>query len=897
MAVFRRVTNLFRRSRLDSEIAAEIQAHIDLRTEDNIVRGMPPAEAHREARMQFGNPTATRERVTAADSILSVETLGRDLRLSLRQLKRTPGFTVTAILTLAIGIGGVTAAYSVVEGVLLRPLSFDQPERLVRLHEGVEHQFEQGDLPAPDVIRFVRDNRAFQQVAGFVGAEFELSGAGKPFQARAERITSSLLPMLGAKPVLGRTFTAREDEDSSPVAIISNAVWRERFHSDAGAIGSTIGLDRRPYTIVGVMPAGFEFPLSAGRMSRRDLWVPMSFTPDEKQDETDNFQYGAIARLRAGVTLVQAQADVQRMVAAVEAEIPPQFGIHLTSNVRLLQEETVHRAQPLLLALWAASALILLIASANLANLQLVRAAGRQREFGVRAALGAARITIIRQLVTESLVLSTIGGVLGTVLAVAVSRVAVVWLPESLPRANEIAVRWPVLLMALGLTCITGILCGLVPGLASIKTDVMNALKESARGAGSGRSHHRVRGALAAVEVALAMLLLVASGLFLRSFAKMLATDPGFQADHVLTGSLTLPEHGYQSQQSVDVFFGELLRRAAALPEVKSVGAVSNLPIIGINSDRNFVPQGYSPRNGRTWISASNYFVLGRYFQAMRIPLVEGRYLTAADDKPDAPLVAVVSQSTARAAWPGIDPIGRHFRMGGNPNSTRPLITVVGVVGDVRQGALDQSVYPQMYEPFQQSKRQFEPAVQASIGAYRSLYVVLNSTGEPLLLQASLEKTVHQLDPLLALAEVHTMDSIVSATQTSRRFDSGTLAAFAFIALALALLGIYGVMAHSVSERAREIAIRMALGATRREVLHRVLRNALKLALIGIAAGLVASVVFTRFLTTLLYGVKPLDAVTLAGAVVLLLACSALAGWIPARRAAGIDPMHALRGE
>jgi predicted permease len=897
MAAIRRVTNLFRRSRLDSEIAAEIRAHIDLRTDDNIARGMPPAEAQREALLRFGNPTATRERVTAADSILSVESLGRDLRLSLRQLRSAPGFTVTAILTLAIGIGGATAAYSVVEAVLLRPLPFDQPERLVRLHEGVEHQFEQGDLPAPDVIRFARDNRAFLQVAGFVGAEFELSGAGKPFQARGERITASLLPMLGAKPVLGRTFTASEDENSSPAAIISNAVWRERFHSDAGAIGATIDLDRRPYTIVGVMPAGFEFPLSAGRVSRRDLWVPMSLTPDERQDETDNFQYGAIARLRPGVTLVQAQADLHRMVAAAEGEIPPQYGIHLTSNVRMLQEETVHKAQPLLLALWAASGLILLIGCANLANLLLVRAAGRQREFGVRAALGAARITIIRQLLTESLVLSTVGGVLGTALAFALSRVAVVSLPDTFPRANEIAVRWPVLLMACGLTCITGILCGLAPALASIKTHGMDALKEGARGAGSGRSQHRLRGALAAVEVALAMLLLVASGLLLRSFAKMLATDPGFQADRVLTASLTLPEHGYQSQQSVDAFFGELLRRAAMLPEVKSVGAVSNLPIIGINSDRNFVPQGYSPRNGRTWISASNYFVLGSYFQAIRIPLVEGRYLRAADDQPDAPLVAVVSQSTARLAWPGIDPIGRRFRMGGNPNSTRPLITVVGVVGDVRQGALDQSVYPQMYEPFQQGKRQFEPAVQASIGVYRSLYVVLNTAGDPQLLQASLEKTVHQLDPLLALAEVHAMDSIVSSTQTSRRFESGTLAAFASIALALALLGIYGVMAHSVSERTREIAIRMALGATRREVLHGILRNALKLAGIGIAAGLAASAVLTRFLSALLYGVKPLDAETLAGAVVLLLACSAMAGWIPARRAAGIDPMHALRGE
>jgi predicted permease len=897
MSAFRRIANLFRRSRLDREIAAELQAHIDLRTDDNITRGMAPAEARREALLRFGNPTSTRERVTAADSNLSVENLVRDFRLSLRQLRKSPAFSLTAIFTLAIGIGGVTAAYSVVEAVLLRPLPFDQPKRLVRLHEGVQHQFEPANLPAPDVIRFARDNRAFQQVAGFVGAHFELSGAGEPFQAQAERITASLLPMLGVQPMLGRTFTASEDDSSAPVAIISNAVWRERFYSNRRAVGATIDLDRRPYTVIGVMPADFEFPLGAGRLSHRELWVPMSFTPDEKQDETDNFQYGAIARLRPGLTLAQAHEDLHRMVAAVEAEIPPQYGIHLTSNVQLLHEETVHQARPLLIAIWAASGLILLIACANLANLLLVRAAGRQREFGVRAALGAARITIIRQLLTESLVLSSIGGTLGTALALALVRVSAVALPDSLPRTNEIAVRWPVLLLALVLTGVTGLICGMVPALTSIKADVIDALKEGGRGAGSGRSQHRLRGTLAAMEIALATLLLVASGLLLRSFAKMLGTDPGFHADHVLTASLTLPEHGYPTQQSVNAFYGELLERAAVLPGVQSVGSATNLPIIGISSDRNFVPVGYAPQNGRTWISASNYFVLGDYFHSMRIPLIEGRFLNAADDQPDAPLVAVVSQSTARLAWPGIDPIGRRFRMGGDPKSTRPLITVVGVVGDVRQGPLDQSVYPQMYEPFRQSQRQFEPALQASIGAYRSLRVVANTAGDPALLQASLEKTVHQLDPLLAVADVRTMESLVSATQTSRRFDTGTLAAFASVALALALLGIYGVMAHSVAERTREIAIRMALGATRRTVLQQTLRNALTLAGFGIAAGLLASAVFTRFLSSLLYGVKPLDAATLAGAVALLIACSALAGWIPARRAAGIDPMQALRGE
>ena len=897
MALFRRFSNLFRRSQLDREIAAELQAHIDLRTDENIARGMSPAEARRQARIRFGNPTTTREQVAAADAPLTLEDFRRDLRLATRQLRRSPGLALTAILTLALGIGGVTAVFSVVEAGLLRPLPFSHPERLVRLHEGVEHQFDPADLPAPDVIRFARDNRTFVQEAGFVGAQFEVSGASKPFQARAERITASLLPLLGVQPVLGRAFTQSEDDNSAPVALISNAVWRTRFNANPSVIGTTVDLDRRPYTIIGVMPAGFEFPLNSGRLSHRELWVPMSFTPDERQDETDNFQYGAIARLRPGVTLAQAQQDMHRMVGSVEAGIPPQYGIHLTSSVQSLQEESVHGARPLLIALAAASGMTLLIACANLANLLLVRAAGRQREFGVRAALGAARITVIRQLMTESLVLSAVGGVPGTALALVLVRAAAATLPDSLPQMNVIAVHWPVLLIALALTGFTGMICGLAPALAGLKANVIDALKEGARGAGPARSQHRLRNILATLEIALATLLLMGSGLLLRSFAKMLHTDPGFQAQHVLTASLTLPVQGYRTQPSIDAFYGGLLRRSAILPQIQSVGAATNIPIVGTNSDRNFIPLGYSPRDGRSWVSASNYFVLGDYFRAMRIPLIEGRLLSSTDDQPDARLVAVISQSTARLAWPGVDPIGRQFRMGGNPNSTRPLITVVGVVGDVRQAALDQSIYPQMYEPFTQARRQFEPLVQASIGTYHSLYLVLNTSGDPAILQASLEKTVQQLDPLLALANVHTMESVLSSTQTSRRFDTATLAAFALVALGLALLGIYGVMAHSVLERTREIAIRMALGATRREVLQGILCDALNLSVVGIAAGLAAAAVFTRFLSSLLYGVRPLDAATLASVVLLLLVCSVAAGLMPACRAAGMDPMRVLRNE
>ncbi len=820
-----------------------------------------------------------------------------EIRHAFRRLRKAPGFTLTAVLTLALAIGGVVSVFSIVESVLLRPLPFQDSDRLVRLHEGIANNFE-GDLPAPDVISFARDNGTFSAVGGFVSTAFELTGAGEPFHARAERVTAPLFPLLGVVPMLGRNFTQGEDDNSVPVAIISYALWSTRFHSDPAIIGHTIDLDRRPYSIIGVMPRNFEFPLDPGRLSHRDLWVPMSFTTDEKQDETDNFQYGAIARLKPGVTLAQAQSDLERMVAVIQAQIPAQLGIRLTSRVAFLKEETVQNARPLLRILLGAVIFVLCIACANLANLLLVRAAGRRREFGVRLALGAARRVMLRQLLIESLLLSSFGGLVGVIIADVAVRLGTVLLPSSLPRITEISISRPVLLLAFGLIAITGVLCGLAPAVASMRADVLDSLRDGGSNAGGSRSQHRLRNTFVVVEAALALMLLVGAGLLVRSFARMLETDPGFAPQHVLTGLLSLPEHTYSTQPRIDNFYTELLRRLSALPQVRAAGAASNIPVIGIGSDRNFVPEGYiAPHDRTSFVSASNYFVMGDYFRAMKIRLLRGRFFTAADDQPDAPLTAIISQSAAQQYWSGKDPIGRRFKMGGNADSPRPWITVVGVVADIRQGPLDQAIYPQMYEPFSQFQRQYEPKVQQMIGVRGSMHLVINTAGDPAALTVGLQKTVHQLDPLLALENVQTMDEIVSSTEAPRRFNTILLGSFAAAALLLSLLGIYGVLAYSVNERAREIAIRMALGATRESVLGRILRSALTLAGIGIAAGLVASLWLTRFLESLLYGVKPLDLTTLAGAVCVLLACALLAGWLPARRAAAIDPMRTLRAE
>ncbi len=817
-----------------------------------------------------------------------------DLKFAWRQLRKSPGFTLTAVMTLALGIGGVTAVFSVVEAVLLRPLPYRDSANLFLLHERFESLLAgEGNLSAPDVLTFAHESRVFTGVGGFIGASFEASGAGAPFRAKAERLTASVFPVLGIEPILGRTFTQVEDDTSAPVTVISHALWQQRFQGDPHVLGKTIELDRRPYTIIGVMPPEFATPVGLGGIAQSDLWVPMSFTPIEKGAEADNMDYGAVARLKPGVSQAQAQQDVDRVTAIIQMKIPD---VRLHTSMRSLKEETVREARPLLRVLLAAVVLILLIACANLANLQLVRAAGRRREFGVRLALGAARRAMLRQLLTESLLLSALGGLLGVSLATVLVRLASASLTGTLPRLNEIAVSWPVVLIAISLTGVTGVLCGLVPAVASMKSEVLDALREGTHGAGQGRGQHRLRNILVMTEAALAMVLLVGAGLLLRSFAKMLATDPGIETTHVMTASLALPRQDYPTQERVNAFYSELQRRLEAMPGVRTVGFSSNIPLIGRNSSRLFAPQGYVKKPNEGWSLASNYLVAGNYFEALHIPLISGRYFDARDEQPGAPLAAIISQSFAQRYFPGKDAVGMHLKVGPSYDTKMPPIVVVGVVGDVKPNHLDDNQMVQMYEPVSQAAADLGP-LSAMIGVAGDLRVVVLTAGDPAALESSFTRAVHKLDPLLAITDMQTMDEVVAATESSRRFNTVVLTSFAAIALLLSLLGIYGVLAYTVTERTREIAIRIAFGATRKDVLRRTIGYAFTLGAVGVGAGLVASVWLTGFLKSLLYGVPPLDTAAIAGATAVLLACAALAGWLPAHRASVIEPMEALRSE
>jgi predicted permease len=555
---------------------------------------------------------------------------------------------------------------------------------------------------------------------------------------------------------------------------------------------------------------------------------------------------------------------------------------------------TVARARPLLRALMGAVVLVLLIAAANLASLLLVRAVRRRREFGVRLALGADRSTLLRQLLTESLLLSLTGGLFGLVLAAGLLRLGLGALPESLPRIAEVGVHWPVLLLALCVMVTTGIVCGLAPATVSWRVDVVHAMTSGPQ-ASASRAHLRLRGFLVATEACLAMLLLVGAALLLRSYARMLETAPGFDPEHVITAEVALPAKAYSTQPRIDAFFRQLEDRLRTLPGVRAVGFSSNLPAIGQNSGRMFTPVGYVTAPGAEWRIASNYLVAGDYFAAMHIPLIAGRYFRPADDLPDAPLAVIVSQSVARRYFPGQNPIGRQLHWGDVGATGLPSITVVGVVGDIKQSAFDQPTQPELYEPLSQLQRSLGPALAQHVPTRGDMRIVVRAAGDPQGIEEGLRRSVRALDPQLALTHVERMDEVVAATEAPRRFNTVLLGAFAAVALFLALLGIYGVLAYSVSERTREIALRVALGAQRTTVIGMVLRSGLALTASGVAAGAVLSLLLVRFLKSLLYGVAPLDPLSFAAASLLLLAAAFAASLLPARYAASIQPMEALR--
>ncbi len=814
-----------------------------------------------------------------------MDSLLQDFRHSYRMLRNKPGFTTVAVLTLALGIGASTAIFSVVDAVILRPLPYSAPGRLVLIKERIPKATPDPiPVSAADVVQFQRENHAFDSLAAFRGGQLDLAGGTEPQRVNVDRVSANLFSLLGAQPGVGRAFTPDEDRPGHLVAILSYGLWQRRFGADPNILGHTVALNRQLYTVIGVMPATFVFPLPGmNQGDAADVFVPMAFTPEELEDVGDNFDYSVAGRLKPGVSLSHANEDVETIAHRIQETYPPEIraDLNLGAVALPLGDQVVGNAKTLLLTLLGAVAFVLLISCINVANLLLARASDRQKEIAVRLALGASRIRLLRQLVAESMLLTVAGAGLGLAFAFWAADALVALMPESIPRIHAVGLNLSVLGFTLGLAILISLVFGIVPALAASRTNVDDALKEGGRSSMQGRQHHHLRGALVVMEVALAMILLVGAGLLLRSFQRVLETNPGFQPEHVLTASLSVPESQYKQDAQIRRFYQRLMERLQQLPGTKLAGASTDLPLEA-GWTHLFTPEGYQPLPG-VGLNVSNHSViLGQYLQTMGVPLLRGRYFSEQDDI-GSTHVLIVSESLAKRYWPNQDPIGKRLKWG-PAESKDPWLTIVGVVGDVKQGALDVGTTPHTYEPFLQNTG-------------RSLNLAIRASGEPASLASALRAAVWAIDSQLAVAQVRTMDQVISESTTPRRFSLFLLAGFALLALVLSAIGIYGVIAYSVVRRIHEIGIRMALGAQRGDVMRLVITQGLRLLGAGVLIGIAGALALTRLLACFLYGVQPTDPFTFAGVVAILAGVAVLASYIPARRATKVDPVIALRCE
>jgi putative ABC transport system permease protein len=801
-----------------------------------------------------------------------MDTLLRDLRFALRQLRRTPAFTVAAVACLALGIGANTAIFSAVDGVLLRPLPFPESERLVTVW-GYHASIGRETASLPDFLDWRRDSRSFTGMAARANTQFTLTGAGEPEVVRGALVTANYFRVLGSPIPLGRGF--RDDEERSGagrVALLSDGFWRRELGGRADAVGRQIMLSGVPYTVVGV---GARGP-SVGDV---DVWTPL--TTDTTIGRRSDF-LEVVGRLAPGVDLSQAREEMATIARRLEQEYPGSnsgWGVDLVG----LQERIVGEIRPALLLFMGAVGLVLLIACANVANLMLARVATRGHEVTIRAALGASRRRLVRQLLTESLVLSLAGGALGLGLAVWGVRALQLLEPGTIPRVDEIGVNGSALAFALGLSVVAGLLFGVAPAVRLMRYDLREGLSEGSRGMAGHRSAGRTRSLLVLAEVALACVLLVGAALLLTSFLRLQRVDPGFAPGGILTARVTLPRSRYDDPARQTAFVDALLERARSLPGVRSAALASDAPLGDGPPYWSFAVAGVEQPPPEVVQDAVVFQTTPDYFRTFAIPLVRGR-LYEAGDRADAAQVALVSESLALRYWPDRSPIGAQITLGDPNDSTSVWMTVVGVVGDVRQEGPTAPAYPQLYLPLAQASS-------------RSLVIALRSSGDPAALTSALKHAVSGIDPTLALGRVATMDERVAGTLARPRANALLLGGFAATALVLAAFGIYGVIAYSVVQRTRELGIRMALGARTDDVLRLVLRQGMAPVLAGLALGLGGAAAGSRVLRGLLYGVGGTDPITYAGVAAFLAGVALLASYLPARRAALADPIVALRNE
>jgi putative ABC transport system permease protein len=811
-------------------------------------------------------PSGSLGTITSRRTFMLADLL-RDVRLALRSLTNAPGFAFAAILTLALGVGATSAIFSVVNAVVLRPMPFPGSESLVMVWE-ITPQSGQFSVAPANFFDWRRQATSFEGLAALGNSSVTLQGPSGPEQLPAAFVSSEFFKVMGVRPAMGRGFTPEEEVPGRDnVIVLSHGAWQRRFGADPRALGSTVSINGSPSTIVGIMPAGFAFPLTA------ELWFP--FAMDQAKATRGGHYLGVIARIKPGVTHERAEAEMKALAGRLALQYPEQNAGE-SAMIVPLHEQVIGEVRPALLTLLAAVAMTVLIACANVANLLLVRGSVRRKELAIRAALGASRARLVRQMLVESLVLAMTGGIIGIGLAQLAIRPLQVLSAGTLPRVAEISIDLSVLGFAFAVSLLTGIVFGLAPAWQAASAALVDVLKDGGRGSHSPIGRW-MRTGLLITEVALSMVLLVGAALLLRSFANVTGIDPGFRPDGVLTFRVSLPNTAYRDGHQRMTFYDALTTRLEALPGVRGAGLVQNLPLKG-DYLLGFELQGKPPVKREDRPSANYRAISGRYFETLGIPLMRGR--TFADrDKDGAPLVAIIDEAFARRYFPGEDPIGRGIDIG---NGSDGFAEIIGVVGSVRYDGLAAAPRPMMYAPLAQD-------------GFGSMWVVARTTGDPADLMTEARQVVRSLDPALPAYSMNTLEDVISESIAPRRFPMLLLGLFAAIAMGLAAVGLYGVVAYGVSLRTQEIGIRMAIGAGRGDVMRMIVVSGMRIALIGVIVGIAGALALSRLMRTLLFEVTAVDPASYAATAMMLLAVAALACYIPARRAMRLDPLSALR--
>jgi putative ABC transport system permease protein len=867
-----------RKRRPDEELATELNSHLELLVEENIRRGMTPDEARYAARREFGGIEQIKEEYRSAQGLPALEIFTQDLRYALRTLRKNAGFTTIAVLTLALGIGANTAIFGIVNAVLLRPLPFPESRRIVAVYQTMEQAgiFRNG-ISYPNFSDWQEQSHCFQGIGAYHSTQLTLTGAGEPESIPAAVVTSGLFTVLGVHPIAGRLLTATDDSPGAgAVVLISERLWRRRFGAKNDLVGKTITLERQPFTVAGILPAEFHFPFET---PAPDLWVAVQHDPQFQSliPRRGGHYLSAIAMLRPTMTLRQAEIELAGIQARLAKEYPNDnagWGVRIAP----LQHEIVGDVQLGLLVLVGAVGLVLLISSANVANLFLARATSRSRELAVRAALGAGRRRIVRQLLTESLLLGCIGGAVGAASAWWAVRSFESVLPDDLPRIHAIQVDGWVLGFTLGLSILVSLLFGLVPAVQATSGSLVDGLQEGARGS-TDKGRKRLRSALVVSEVVFAVILLTGSGLLLRSFLELQNVSPGFQTEGILTAAVTLPQSQYKTPDEWAKFFDGALERIKTLPGVTGAAMCMPLPMSGGRINLAMQIEG-RPQEPGDEASANYTSISPEYFSLLRIPLLYGRFFDDRD-APTAPKVAIISQEFARRYFPNEDPIGKHLNFGLPQQVSHEI---VGIVGDVKQVSLAAPAEPEIYVPHKQ-------------GSLWVMEFAVSAAGDPAAIGSAVRERIQEADKDLPVLELQPLTTYLRDAVAQPRFRTVLVGVFGATAIALSAIGIYGVISYTVLQRTREIGVRVALGAERAQVLGLVMGHGLKLVLLGLGIGLGGALVLTRLFRSLLFGVAPGDPLTYAGTIIVLISVALLACYIPARRAMRVDPLVALRYE